>query len=139
MKDDDIFVINGLPLGCQYRISEAASDHVAKFEITSSSTETGQSAPVIAADSGSNGRNSDRALATETETVDRFDETVTVQYINNRDLATITGVPGLDWIVWAAAAILLMAAAAGLMRRRRSYAAADAQTMETLAKDRPMD
>ena len=139
MKDDDIFVINGLPLGCQYRISEAASDHVAKFEITSSSTETGQSAPVIAADSGSNGQNSDRALATETETVDRFDETVTVQYINNRDLATITGVPGLDWIVWAAAAILLMAAAAGLMRRRRSYAAADAQAMETMAKDRSVD
>lgn len=139
LKDDDVFVINGLPLSSQYRVNEAASDHVAKYEITSSSSGTGQKAPVIAVNSGTNGQISDRALSTGTETVDRYDETVTVRYINNRDLATITGVPGMDWIAWAAAAILLMISAAGLMRRRRIYAAADIQAMETMEKDRPMD
>ena len=139
LKDDDVFVINGLPLSSQYQVNEAASDHVAKYEITSSSSGTGQRAPVIAVNSGTNGQISDRALSTGTETVDRYDETVTVRYINNRDLATITGVPGMDWIAWAAAAILLMISAAGLMRRRRIYAAADIQAMETMEKDRPMD
>ncbi|MBQ9060930.1 MAG: hypothetical protein IJ128_07290 [Firmicutes bacterium] len=138
MKDDDCIVINGLPLSSQYRISEAASDHVAKYEIVSSGTGAGQNAPVIAVNNGSNGRVTDRALATGTETVDRYDETVTVQFTNNRDLATITGVPGLDPAAWIVA-VLLFLTAAMLMRRRRVYAGADTEAMDALAKDRPLD
>jgi hypothetical protein len=82
---------------------------------------------------------SDRALATGTETVDRYDGTVTVQYTNNRDLATITGVPGLDFMAWGAAAMILMAAAAGLARRRRTDGGSDIQAMEKMAEDRPLD
>ena len=139
MKDEDCFVISGLPMTAQYMVSEAASDHVARYEITSSAEAGGQTGPVIASAAGSNGKVSDRALATGTETVDRYDGTVTVQYTNNRDLATITGVPGLDFMAWGAAAMILMAAVAGLARRRRTDGGSDIQAMEKMAEDRPLD
>ena len=65
------------------------------------------------------------ALSTETEFVDRFDGTVTIIYRNNRDIATLTGIAGLDYAVYAAAVAALSAMALFIIRRRREYAEED--------------
>ena len=70
---------------------------------------------------GSNGTVSDQELATAQETVDRYDDTVTVLFTNNRDLATVTGVPGLDYMAYASAGLLLAAGLMMLVRRRKRY------------------
>lgn len=121
MKDDDVFVINGLPMTAQYVIREAASDHVAKYEITSSNPSQGSDKAVIAKAGATNGTASDKALATVTETADRYDKTVTVLFTNNRDLAAITGVPGMDYLTYAGAALLAALAAAAYLHRRNRY------------------
>ena len=131
MKDDDVFVINDLPLTAQYTIREAASDHVAKYGITSSNTSTGSEVAVFASAKGTNSTTSNQALTTATETVDRFDNTVTVLFTNNRDLATITGVPGMDYMVWIIAALLLAAAAVMIRRRQKHY---DAEMFDAFGK-----
>jgi hypothetical protein len=65
------------------------------------------------------------ALSTEVEFVDRYDGTVTIVYRNNRDLATLTGVAGLDYMVYAAALVILTMLAFFIVRRRREYAEED--------------
>ena len=125
MADDGIFVINALPMTAQYAVSEAASDHAASYTVTSSNELTSGNTAVIGTASGTNGSTVQTALATGTETVDRYDDTVTIQYTNDRNLATITGVPGMDYMAAAAVLLLLAAAAAVIIRRRRAYAAED--------------
>ena len=121
MKDDDCLVLGGLPMTSQYRVKEDASDHVASYRIRSSNTASGSEAAVIATVDGSNGTVSDQELATAQETVDRYDDTVTVLFTNNRDLATVTGVPGLDYMAYASAGLLLAAGLMMLVRRRKRY------------------
>lgn len=125
MADDGIFVLNELPMTAQYTVSEAASDHEASYTVTSSNQAASGNTAVIGAASGTNGSSAETALATGTESVDRYDDTVTVLFTNNRDLATITGVPGMDYMAGGGALLLLLLAAAGIIRRRRRYAAED--------------
>ena len=62
------------------------------------------------------------ALATATETVDASDGTMTVAYTNTRNMATITGVPGMDYMMYGLIALLMAGAAATVIRRRKAYA-----------------
>ena len=59
----------------------------------------------------------DKALSTETERVDEADGPVTVAFINERNLATVTGVAEST----GPAALLAIAAAGAIAARRRKY------------------
>ena len=127
LRDDDILVLNSLPRTASYQIKEDASDHVAQYNIVSTNkttdlgpifTETGKTS---GGDLGVANTGSNKELSTKVEFVDRYDGTVTIIYQNNRDLATTTGVPGLDYMVYAVVIGLIAAAILTLIRRRRRY------------------
>ncbi len=143
LKDGDILVLNALPRSASYKVSELASDHVAQFNIVSSNgisedvpatksaipgggpvfAETGHTpGGSDAAHLGKANTDANKELSTETEFVDRFDDTVTIIFRNNRDLATITGIAGLDYMVYAAVITVIAMMAFVIVRRRREYA-----------------
>lgn len=64
----------------------------------------------------------DNALETAVETVNATDQTVTVAYTNTRNMSTLTGVPGLDYIIYGLIALVMIGSAALVIRRRKSYA-----------------
>ena len=145
LKDGDILVLNALPMNASYQFTELESDHVAQYNIVSTNKRTaelidrgrrnGETAVFTEegytpGGTGANYRgkantDSNQSLSTEVEFVDRFDGTVTVIYRNNRDLATLTGIAGLDYMVYAAALAVLSALAFAIIRRRREYADED--------------
>jgi len=144
LKDDDALVLNSLPRSASYKVKEQVSDHVAQYNITSSNsgepatkkvgvaadypvfTETGHTpGGNDAAHLGKANEDANKELSTETEFVDRYDGTVTIVFRNNRDLSTVTGIAGLDYMVYAAALAVLSAAALMIIRRRREYAKED--------------
>jgi hypothetical protein len=128
-----------------YRVKEQASDHVAQYNIESSNN-SGDSSddtqkksiimredPVFAETShtpggsdamhlGKANDDANKELSTETEFVDRYDDTVTITFQNNRDLATLTGITGLDHMVYAASLAILSLMVLFIVRRRREYA-----------------
>ncbi len=108
LSDDENLVMNGIPVSAEYFITEHASDHIASVKLTGS-----ESSPVIVKASDAN-EDSETALSTEEETVDREDGTMTVQFINHRNLATVTGVPEAT-----GPAALLAIAGAGIIASRR--------------------
>ena len=114
LTDDQDIKIEGLPTGATYAISEASSDHVASYAISSSEA-TGAT---IATASGAN-QAANTALATATETVDRGDGTITAAYTNTRDIQTVTGVPTELIAVMAAGAVVALFAAMFVLRRRQ--------------------
>lgn len=136
LSDDQVLVINALPVTAKYTITEAASDHVASYVLSSAgpsdttdpihtdysagTDDSGQSTSRFVSTSAANSA-SDTALTTGNETVEKKDGTVTVLYKNNRDIATITGIPGLDYIIYAAAAAIVVLIAYLIIRRRREY------------------
>lgn len=149
LRDGDIFVLNSLPMSASYQVTEQASDHVAQYNIVSTNksdgappllratrsggaavfAETGHTPGGTDADHlGKANTDANQALSTEVEFVDRFDGTVTIIYRNNRDLATLTGVAGLDYMVYAAALAVLSMTAFLIIRRRREYAEEDRLT-----------
>ncbi|MBQ6500594.1 MAG: hypothetical protein IJI87_04285 [Mogibacterium sp.] len=151
LKDDDILVLNSLPRSASYQVKEQASDHVAQYNIVSSNAGGGNDdipatrfgiasrGPVFtekdhtpggtdAIHLGKANTDANAELSTETEFVDRYDETVTITFKNNRDLATLTGITGLDYMVYAAAFAVLLAAVLMIVRRRREYAEEDELT-----------
>ena len=133
LKDDDVLVLNALPMKASYQVTEAASDHVAQYNIVS----TNKNGKAVfsekehtpggddAAHLGKANADADTELSTGIEFVDRFDGTVTIIYRNNRDIATLTGIAGLDCAVYAAALAALSALALIIIRRRREYAEED--------------
>ena len=131
LRDDEILVLNALPRSASYRITESASDHIAQYNIVSTNndqtdkavfTETGHTPGGSDADHlGVANTRSDQQLATKVEFVDRYDGTVTVIFQNNRDLATVTGVPGLDYMVYAVTLAVLGVMVFITAARRRSY------------------
>ncbi len=148
LKDDDVLVVNSLPRSASYEVKEQASDHVAQYNIISSNNSGAGGAicakkavgyrevPVFTETGHTPGGNDDAhlgkankdanaELSTETEFVDRYDDTVTIIFQNNRDVATLTGIAGLDYMVYAAVLALLFAAALMIVRRRREYAEED--------------
>ena len=132
LRDDEILVMNSLPRSSSYQVKEFASDHVPQYNIVSSNkassgnmavfTETGHTP---GGDLGVVNRGSNTELSTKEEFVDRYDGTVTVIFQNNRDLATVTGVPGLDYMVYAACLAALISVALIVVRKRRIYAEED--------------
>jgi len=96
MKDDEQIVLNALPRGSHYTVTEAKSDHVASYALTSQKMDGNKAVAnkdaVIAGAAKAN--KTKGALATENETVDAADGTVTVAYTNTRDITPPTGVAG---------------------------------------------
>lgn len=127
LKDDDILVLNSLPRTASYQIREDASDHVAQYNIVSTNKKTDlgpvftEAGTTPGGDLGAANHGSNKELSTKVEFVDRYDGTVTILYQNNRDLATTTGVPGLDYMVYAAVLAVITAAITALVRRRKAY------------------
>lgn len=132
LRDGEALVINALPRSASYRITEMESDHVAQYNIVSTNkdpenkavfTETnhtpGGSDPSHLGDANSD---ANQMLSTRLEFVDRYDGTVVIVFRNNRDIATLTGVAGIDHMVYAASAAILLLFAAAIIRRRREYA-----------------
>ena len=143
LKDGEVLVLNSLPKSASYQVEEQASDHVAQYNIVSTNSSEGSvmllkaaSDPAFAvftetehtpggndaAHLGKANTDANMALSTEVEFVDRFDGTVIIIYRNNRDLATLTGIAGLDYMVYAASLAVLSALAFIIVRRRREYA-----------------
>ncbi len=118
LKDDQKVTIKQLPKSAKYKITEAASDHVAGYRVFSE--DMADKGAKIVMPEGSNGEEAAKALSTALETVDMFDGTVTVLWENNRDLATLTAVRTFTGIRVLALTIVLAGTAALLARRKRS-------------------
>lgn len=114
LKDDEKMVFRDLPIGAKYTTTEAASNHIASFKVTG----TGN-APVIVTNAKANTAQ-DTELACSEETVDTADGTITEAFTNTRNLTTITGVPGMDYIAYGVAGILLVGVAMMIRRRKTS-------------------
>lgn len=116
MTDDQKIVINAVPQTASYMISEAASDHVASYKITSDSKTA-----VIAKANDANSKDK-TALATATETIDANDGTVTIAYTNDRNIVTQTGLSTTAFFTLLAgiiAGIVLMIIGIRAYRKRR--------------------
>ena len=118
LKDDMSVTIKQLPKGAKYKITEAASDHVAEFRMYSEDM-ADKGAKIVTA-SGSNDDAAAKDLATALETVDMFDGTVVVLWENNRDLATVTAVQSYLGI-WACAMALILAGIVMLLIKHTKY------------------
>ena len=135
LRDDDVLVLNSLPRSASYQIKEQASDHVGQYNIVSTNplAENGAIFTEKSHTPGGTDKNhlgkantdAGTELSTETEYIDRFDGTVIITFRNNRDLATLTGLAGLDFMVYAAVLVFLAAGAVFIIRRRREYAEED--------------
>lgn len=117
LRDDQSAVIKKLPKGATYIVTEAASDHIAEYRVFSENME-GKGAKVTVKEA-SNGAEAAKMLSTAKETVDLFDGTIVVLWENNRDLATLTGLPTYTGI-WAAGLAIALAGAIVLIARRKS-------------------
>ena len=131
LRDDEILVLNSLPRTASYQVKEQASDHVPQYNIVSTSksaifTETGHTPGGNDAEHlGAANSDSNTELATKVEFVDRYDGTVIITFQNNRDIATLTGIAGLDYMVYAVSLALLSLLVLIIVRRRREYAEED--------------
>lgn len=113
LKDDENMHIQDLPIGAKYTTTEAASNHIASYKLSGTGA-----APVIVSGAKANPAQNAQ-LACSEETVDVEDGTITEAFTNTRNLTTITGVPGMDYIAYGVAGILVLGIA--LMIRRRRY------------------
>ena len=111
LRDDEKFVLNGLPVSAGYQVTEQASDHIASYQVSGSGK-----TPEIQKKMEANDVK-EKALATEAERVDAEDGTVTVAFTNERNLATVTGVAEST----GPAALLAIAAVGAIAARRRKY------------------
>ena len=125
LKDGQTAVIRKLPKGATYKVTEAASDHIAEYRMFSEDM-ADKGAKIIKAED-SNGADAGKMLATAVETVDLFDGTVVILWENNRDLATLTGVITYTGL-WAAAFAAVLAGLALLVIKRRRYASDEKHT-----------
>lgn len=111
LRDDEKFVLNGLPVSAAYQVTEQASDHIASYQISGS----GKTPEILKKMEANDIK--EKALTTEAERVDAEDGTVTVAFTNERNLATVTGVAEST----GPAALLAIAAAGAIAARRRKY------------------
>ena len=117
IKDDEFVEIRQLPATSTYNVSQAESDHIPSYSITADGTN-----PVIARAEASIA--SPSTINTHVETVDPNDGAVTVQFINEKNLAPPTGVRSSRVPLMAAAVMLavltaVMAGAVLAMSDRR--------------------
>lgn len=125
LKDGQTAVVRALPKGATYKVTEAASDHIAEYRIFSEDM-ADKGAKIIRAED-SNGADAGRILATAVETVDMFDGTVVILWENNRDLATLTGMTTYTGIQ-AGAFALVTAGLVWMLIRRKRYIRAEKHT-----------
>lgn len=118
LMDNRSVTIRRLPKGAGYRVTEAASDHVAEFRAFSEDM-ADKGAKIVTA-SDSNGENVAKELSTALERVDLFDGTVVIVWENNRDLATITAVQSYLGI-WACALAIVIAGTITLLIKHTKY------------------
>lgn len=123
LTDGRSVTIKKLPKGAKYQITEAPSEHAAEFRVFPE--DKADRDAVIVQASGSNSEDVTKELSTALETVDLFDGTVVISWENNRDLAALTGIGGIDYGVYAASLAVLPAIALIIVRRRRAYTAED--------------
>ena len=123
LTDGRSVTIKKLPKGAKYQITEAPSEHAAEFRVFPE--DKADKDAVIVQASGSNSEDVTKELSTALETVDLFDGTVVISWENNRDLAALTGIGGIDYGVYAASLAVLPALALIIVRRRRAYTAED--------------
>ena len=118
MSDDAQIVLNALPRGANYTVTEAESDHVASYALTSQKMDGNKAVANDGATiAGAAKANKTKgALATENETVDAADGTVTVAYTNTRDITPPTGVAG--GMAFGAMALALVGAMVVFRRRK---------------------
>lgn len=118
MSDDEQIVLNALPRGANYTVTEAESDHVASYALTSQKMDGNKAVANDGATiAGAAKANKTKgALATENETVDAADGTVTVAYTNTRDITPPTGVAG--GMAFGAMALALVGAMVVFRRRK---------------------
>ena len=114
LADDEVMVFNALPATSKYQVEEHASDHIASY--TSESTEPDT---WIMGTPSRNNTVSGKSVSTDVETVDAVsnvpgrdflasednDGTVTINFINHRDLLTPTGIPYFGEHVYVLAAL----------------------------------
>ena len=135
LRDDEVLVMNSLPRTASYQVKEQASDHVAQYNIVSTNqnsengavfTETGHTPGGTDSEHlGKANTDAGAELSTEVEYIDRYDGTVIITYQNNRDIATLTGIAGFDYVVYAAVLAFLAAGLSLIVRKRREYAEED--------------
>ena len=102
MKDDESAQFKELPAGTTYRITEAASDHIASYRQKATGEKpTHQAVQRENADAG-------KELATEAEVLDEEDGDIEVIVTNNRPIATVTGVGNSDASYYAAGIVTLL-------------------------------
>ena len=129
LADDEVLVLNALPATARYKVEEHPSDHIASYTATSTSKTA-----VIAGKSAANTKDQTK-LATAEETVDAVsnvagranadanDGTVTIAFVNTRNLAVITGIPYYGGYIYAMAAVpALMVIVMIASRKRKRYA-----------------
>lgn len=118
MKDDEQIVLNALPRGANYTVTEAKSDHVASYALTSQKMEGDNAVENkdAAIASAAKANDTKGELATANETVDAADGTVTVAYTNTRDITPPTGVAG--GMAFGAMALALVGAMVVFRRRK---------------------
>lgn len=124
LKGGQEAMVRDLPKGATYKVTEAASDHIAGYKMYSEDMAE-KGAKIVKAED-SNGSEEAKSLATATETVDLFDGTVVILFENNRDLAAITGYAGIDYRVYAAVLAVLTAGTAFIVisgKKRRGRCA----------------
>ncbi len=127
LMDDTSVTIKQLPKGAKYRITETASDHIARFEVFSE--DMADKGAKIDKASGSNEKDTEEDLATAFETVDVLDGTVVVAWENSKGrkpgTSPDTGDNSINSILiyagmtFASAAALAVFAATGRMNKRR--------------------
>ena len=102
LKDDESAQFKELPAGTTYRITEAASDHIASYRQKATGEKpTHQAVQRENVDAG-------KELATEAEVLDEEDGDVEVIVTNNRPIATVTGVGNSDAPYYAAGIVTLL-------------------------------
>lgn len=116
LKADEKVRFVSLPIGATYTTTEAESNHKASYEITGEGAD-GVDASIQGEWNRANST-AKTALACDPQTVDSVDGTVTEHFVNERNLATITGVPGLDVMAYGFAGLALVMAALFVARRR---------------------
>ena len=119
MKDGQIVHFVKLPTDATYMITEAASDHVAQYNIAS--MDEPDNCTIVKKHDTNHTAGSAKPLSTARETIDPNDGMIVITFQNNRDLAPVLGT-GDNMPVWFAGLGIITAIASIIgwsMHRRR--------------------
>ncbi len=106
LRDDETFNINDLPKGVTWSVTEGASDHKASYSVD---PEVSANIPVKANSADETPITSDGTLRVDTQ----------ADFVNQRDIAVMTGVPAETQAVLAALLLISAAAVLAILGKRR--------------------